>query len=349
MNKQASTVLFIGDPHFQVSNLQDVNLFIPAIVKLAAKRRPDIILVAGDLLHTHERLHTTVLNKAYEFIDEMRKIATTYVLVGNHDYISNTQFLTNNHWMNSLKEWDGVEIVDSVVDMTHNGNRFVMVPYVYPGRFREAIETRTDDVGSAACIFAHQEFKGCKMGAIVSEHGDEWGIDQPLVVSGHIHSKQRPQANVYYPGTPMQIAFGESEDNIVPFFTFVDGKLQGDVEEIRLDLPGKSILYMEADALKKYEVPQDGGKIRITLSGDPSEFKSVKQTKKYKDLVESGVKIVFKASSERTESVEKRTDITETDFMEILNAMVTSEKNLHLLKAYDQIVHNRDSCDAFFL
>jgi DNA repair exonuclease SbcCD nuclease subunit len=348
MNNQTSTVLFIGDPHFQVSNLQDVNIFIPEVVKLAKERKPDIILVAGDLLHTHERLHTTVLNKAYEFIDEMRKITRTYVLVGNHDYISNTQFLSTNHWMNSLKEWDGVEIVDSVVDMTHNGNRFVMVPYVYPGRFKEAIATKTDNVDSAACIFAHQEFKGCKMGAIVSEHGDEWGIDMPLVVSGHIHSKQRPQSNVYYPGTPMQIAFGESEDNIVPLFTFKGGKLDGDAEEIRLNLPGKSIIYMDADSLKEYLPPPTGDKVRITLSGEPSDFKSLRQTKKYKDLVESGVKIVFKATKDERTG-EQRSDIAATDFMEILNTMVTSEKNIPLLEAYDLIVHNRESCDVFFL
>jgi DNA repair exonuclease SbcCD nuclease subunit len=343
---KTTTVLFIGDPHFQISNLADVNLFIPEVVKLATARSPDLILIAGDLLHTHERLHTTVLNKAYEFIDEMRKITKTYVLVGNHDYVSNTQFLTNNHWMNSLKEWDNLEIIDSVKDITHNGNRFVLVPYVYPGRFAEAIATETDSVTSAACLFAHQEFKGCKMGAIESVVGDEWGRDMPLVVSGHIHSKQRPQPNVYYPGTPMQIAFGESENNIVPLLTFTDGKLTREVEEIPLDLPGKCILYMDIDALGDYELEGED-KVRITLSGDHSEFKSIKQTKKYKDLVESGVKIVFKANKEQDR--EQRTDISATDFMEILNTMITSERNVALMTAYDRIVHNKEASDVFFL
>ena len=341
-----TTVLFIGDPHFQISNLADVNLFIPEVVKLATARSPDLILIAGDLLHTHERLHTTVLNKAYEFIDEMRKITKTYVLVGNHDYVSNTQFLTNNHWMNSLKEWANLEIIDSVKDMTHNGNRFVLVPYVYPGRFAEAIATETDSVTSAACLFAHQEFKGCKMGAIESVVGDEWGRDMPLVVSGHIHSKQRPQPNVYYPGTPIQIAFGESENNIVPLLTFTDGKLAREIEEIPLDLPGKCILYMNTDALCDYELEGED-KVRITLSGDHSEFKSIKQTKKYKDLVESGVKIVFKANKEQDR--EQRTDISATDFMEVLNTMVTSERSVALMTAYDRIVHNKEASDVFFL
>ena len=37
------------------------------------------------------------------------------------------------------------------------------------------------------------------MGAIVSVDGDQWGLDDPYVVSGHIHSKQPPQENIYYP------------------------------------------------------------------------------------------------------------------------------------------------------
>ncbi len=35
----------------------------------------------------------------------------------------------------------------------------------------------------------------------------------PLVISGHIHSEQRPQKNIFYPGSVIQHALGESEDN----------------------------------------------------------------------------------------------------------------------------------------
>ena len=58
-------VLFIGDPHIQVANLPEVEIFMKRLVKLATERVPDLIIIAGDLLHTHERLHTLALNKAY--------------------------------------------------------------------------------------------------------------------------------------------------------------------------------------------------------------------------------------------------------------------------------------------
>ena len=78
--------LFIGDPHIQVGNIQDVNLLIERLINLAKEKKPTFIVIGGDVLHDHERLHTLALNKAYELIDNMRIIAPTYILVGNHDY-----------------------------------------------------------------------------------------------------------------------------------------------------------------------------------------------------------------------------------------------------------------------
>ena len=97
-------VLFIGDPHFKIDNIPEVEVFINKVTELTENKKPDFIVIAGDLLHTHERLHTIALNKAYDFIDKMRTISPTYVLVGNHDMCNNSQFLTENHWMNGLKK-----------------------------------------------------------------------------------------------------------------------------------------------------------------------------------------------------------------------------------------------------
>jgi len=350
-----TTVLAIGDQHFQESNMVEVEMFINKIEALAKSKQPDIIVCLGDLLHTHERLYSDALNKACEFVDRMRSITKTYVLVGNHDmcfgkdtlflssdgenvikvqdikvgnmllgidktprkvlritsginqmykviqkyaisyivsknhYLSlmlsdmysksneiidisvesylnspiknklcgfkvsngliiktpiiihkiptdnyygfsvdkdrrilledgtvvhncnNQQFLTDNHWLNCLKKWKNVVIVDRPVTETIDDELFVFCPYVFPGRFTEALNTLDIDWKNASGIFAHQEFAGCKMGAIVSVEGDKWPVDNPYVISGHIHSKQIIQENIYYTGSAMQHAFGESE------------------------------------------------------------------------------------------------------------------------------------------
>ena len=86
-------LIVIGDPHFKTSNVPDTDEFIEKIYNLAQDTQPDRIIILGDLLHEHERLHTIPLNKAYEFVKKMAMISKTYILVGNHDMINNQQFL----------------------------------------------------------------------------------------------------------------------------------------------------------------------------------------------------------------------------------------------------------------
>ena len=262
--KTITTVLFIGDPHFMVTNIPEVEIFIERITKLATDKKPDLIIIAGDLLHTHERLHTLPLNKAYEFVDKMRKITKTYVLVGNHDYIQNQQFLTENHWMNGMKEWSDTVIVDSVITEIINNVVFTFVPYVPPGRFQEALETISSSSWKKSdCIFAHQEFFGCKMGAIVSVEGDKWPLDYPEIISGHIHSKQKPQNNIYYSGSAMQHAFGESTKNIIAYLKFEPNQKGYKLDEIDLNLPRKKIVYMDVENIDDYELPKEEEKDKI--------------------------------------------------------------------------------------
>lgn len=553
-----TTVLFIGDPHFQVNNMPEVELFMEKIINLATEKQPDRIVIAGDILHTHERLHTLALNKAYELVDNMRLIAKTYVLVGNHDYClgkdvpvllwdssvkmsqeikvgdiligddglprnvinthtgisqlyrvqqldgddyivtenhtlslkcgfhksifwntpkkcwvikwldklsctlksklfainyrdpncysryisrtieeareaaenfmdaiqdidivditvkkylqvpknvrkrlygyklemfkepyksrtsinvsaieqgeyygfaidgnhrfllgdftvthncNNQQFLTDNHWMNGMKEWNNTIVVDNVISETINEEKFVFVPYVPPGRFEEALNTLRGKWQDASCIFAHQEFAGCKMGAIISVEGDKWSLENPYVVSGHIHSRQVPQKNIYYSGSAMQHAFGESEKNIIAYLT-ISG-INYECEEIDLKLPRKKIVYMDVEDIDNYEVPKTEDTIKVTVSGNYDEFKALKKTKKYKNLLEQGVKVVFKAKKLNKTKKEinkegEEVDIVDevqssgTDFKAILGSIITDQKNPYLLKAYELIVNGKE-------
>ena len=332
------SIIAIGDPHFKVDNIQEVDMFIEKIEKLCLEKQPDIIICLGDLLHTHERLHTTPLNKAYEFIERMRKITLTYVIVGNHDYIQNQQFLTDNHWMNGMKEWTDVIIVDKVIHDKQKGIKIALTPYVPPGRFEEALNTNSDNWKDVNCIFAHQEFYGCKMGAIVSVEGDRWDLNNPLVVSGHIHSKQTPQPNIYYTGSAMQHAFGESEKNIIAFITYNEDKSYN-IEEIDLQLPRKKIIYMNMDNINTYLVKEkNDDDIKITLTGNYDEFKAFKKSEKYKQLTNDGTKVVFKVKKEKEKEKEKKED-TNCDFKKNLYNLISSD--VQMLEFYELIINNK--------
>lgn len=337
----SASVIFIGDPHFQVSNIEEVDIFITKITELVAKRKPDIVVIGGDLLHTHERLHTIAMNKAYEFVDKMRTITKTYVLVGNHDYIQNQQFLTNNHWMNAMKDWTNVVIVDKVICKTINNEKLVFVPYVPPGRFVDALDTIGDEWRDASCIFAHQEFYGCKMGAIVSEEGDKWSLDNPCVVSGHIHSRQILQKNIYYSGSAMQHAFGESEKNIIACLDIC--KRTYSLDEVDLSLPRKKIVYVDTETIDEFVIPNDTeDKIKVSVSGNYNEFKALKKTKKYKELIKKGLKVVFKPKRldnvlTNTDNMSYNVEDERVEFVNILDSIIKRENNEYLKKIYTTV------------
>ena len=335
-------IIAVGDPHFQISNIVDVEIFINKIEELAKREKPDLIVILGDVLHTHERVHTIPLNKAYDFVDRMRLITLTYVLVGNHDMTSNQIYLTDDHWMNGMKEWENVVIVDNVKYLELNGEKFTFCPYVFPGRFQEALNTTGDGWKDSSIIFAHQEFAGCKMGPIISVEGDNWPLDFPNVISGHIHSKQTPQKNIYYCGSAMQHAFGESEENIIPIITTTGCNY--DLEEIDLHMPRKKIVYMDVNDIDSYAIPAKDAEdtIKLTVDGLYDEFKAFKKTAKYKEITDSGVKIVFKAKKIKKDSIDKlEVQNGENDFESILYDLVKREKNSFLTQAYELIVNNK--------
>lgn len=357
MSERTITTIAIGDPHFQINNIADVDTFIERINTLIRYENPTFIVCLGDVLHTHERLHTTPLNRAYKFVDTLRLVAPTFVLVGNHDMFNNQQYLAEDgHWMGAMKEWDNVTIVDKPTISKFGDHLFTFVPYVPNGRFIEALGTLGDEWKKSTTIFAHQEFYGCKMGAIQSTDGDKWSVDFPLVISGHIHSKQRPQQNIYYTGSSIQQAFGENDESTVTHITFTS-VTEHILRDISLNMPRKKIVYKDMEDIDTYEPPKSQDKIKVTLSGTCEQFKSFKKTKKYKDLTEGGVKVVFKPKKISIEKDisqnqgEKSITTIDADFTRILLEMVNNQKNPYLVQAFEHVVNNKeiDSSNILFL
>ena len=330
-------IVAIGDTHFKVDNMNIVDKLIEEIVSKLTLLKPDLIVLLGDILHDHERLHTLALNRALDFINKLRNISKVFVLVGNHDMINHDQFLSDQHWMNALKQWDNVCIVDKVehLECSEIDANFIFCPYVAPGRFQEALETHEFDWRESDIIFAHQEFKGCKMGAIISEDGDEWDIDDPFVISGHIHSKQSPQDNIMYPGSSMQVAYGESNENIILIVDYNDGEIE--LTEQILNIPRKRIVYIDTDSFDQYEPPTTEDEIKITIKGKYTDFKAIKKTSKYKKLVKMGFKISYKHEKLDITTDKKKAEVK--DFTNVLESLVKSSSDEFLNKAYDKLLN----------
>lgn len=322
--------LFIGDPHIKQDNSDEVDILINEIERIFKEELPDYIVVGGDVMHYHERLYTQSLNKSLDFFKKLTSLTYTFVLVGNHDYINNSEFLSENHWMNSLKNWPNIEIVDKVIDKDY----YMLCPYVYPGRFIEALETKTKDWKDKKFIFAHQEFKGCKMGAIVSSTGDEWDEKYPFVISGHIHDNQKIGENILYPGTPLQHAFGDTDKRVICIINYNHSNTN--IKEIELNVPKKRIIKTTIENLKDVNTKcNENTKIKLDVSTE--EFKLFKESKEYKDLLKKGVKIQIQKRKNEKNINDKDKDNKENDFVSILKNLIKDEEDL-VKKIFNDII-----------
>lgn len=380
-----SRVLCIGDPHFRVKNIADVNLYIANITVLAQKLQPDFIVCHGDLLHEHEKIHTLILNKAYEFLRAMIAVAPTFLLVGNHDMINASQFLSPHHWMGGLKEWKGLTVVDQIVcyrplksnpektGARWTGETFYMAPYVPPGRFVEALNTPVIDIStsvsppeslptpewlSATAIFGHQEFKGCKMGALISEIGDPWPLDYPLCIMGHIHDKQMPQSNILYVGSSAQHGYGETGDKTVALVTFKKTETKSEepsprdewtfsLEEFDLGLPKRTILtfsVLEAQAFLSTSLGELTEYTKLKISGTYAEIKAFRDSKLHQEVLKRGAKISFKHEERQVKSHSELTRdrlsgaVKVKDFSGILADLVAAEKSSLLSTLHQELL-----------
>ena len=293
-------VFVIGDIHYKASTLFEGEIFTEKVINAVSVSQPDFIVILGDTLDTHEVVRVQPFNLACQLIEELSNIAPVYVIIGNHDYINNSQFLTTNHIFNPLKKWDNVFVVDEPVFHTYKDYSFVFCPYVEPGRFVEALDhlvSGGEMWDLADCIFAHQEFKGCKMGAFISDAGDDWDENYPAVISGHIHDAQTVGENIFYPGSAIQHAFGESPDKNMwevvfgglgepPFFF---------IQKINLGMKGKKIIALNVSEIESFDAKiLDKFHVKLTLSGTTEQFKLFRKTPKYSELQRKGIKFSYK-------------------------------------------------------
>lgn len=286
------TSLVIGDPHFKVSNGRDTDAMVEAILLQAQTLQPDMIVVLGDTLDRHETIHVSPLTRSIKFLAQLMAVAPTFLLIGNHDLKNNRQYLSEEHPFSALKSWGPrMTVVDTTILTQIQDQTFVFVPYVPPGRFLEALNT-VSGWEAATAIFAHQEFRGAQMGAIISVDGDEWPLTAPYVITGHIHDYQELQANILYTGTPIQHAFGDRHDKSIFYFTF-RSPLDRDYQRIDLGLPRKQIVRISCAEVSTY-TPPTNYELKIIISGTSGEIKAIMKHPQIDVWKRAGYRIVYK-------------------------------------------------------
>lgn len=334
-------IFVIGDPHFKTNNSEETNEMSEKILKHIHSTNPDAVVCLGDVLDRHETIHVGPLQRSIDLFQKIAIQYPLYILIGNHDRPSNQVYLTEEHPFTALKLWKNTTIVDKVMQDKIKDTPFLFVPYVAPGRFMEAIETLVpkEEINKFECIFAHQEFKGAKMGIVESIVGDSWSEEYPLVISGHIHDFDELGSNIIYTGTPIQHGFGDREDKGVFVFTFGDSGIQ--YEKIDLELPKKKIVHISCSEISLLKKLDSSYYYKIIISGTPEELKTIKLGPFLQMLPKS--KIVYKTISSINPS-KQLLDFDSKSFLELLYEEIESKEDYELVNTYHELfgaVENR--------
>ena len=317
------SVLVIGDPHFKVNNTVDIDEMTIQLMTIIKEKKPDMVVVLGDILDRHENIHMTPLIKAVHLLRQIQDLVPLYVIIGNHDRKNNKVYLNEEHPFTALKYWNNTTVVDTVKLVTFKNLKFTLVPYVAPGLFLEALNT-VENWQDSVCIFCHQEFKGAQMGAFTSVEGDDWHINNPYIISGHIHDYQKIQNNILYLGTPIQHSFGDSSNKKIALIQFDQSIKHHDelrIEKIKLKLKLKRNIHLSPDEVDTYQL-DDSIQAKIIITGTLMETKLLMKNANIEKWRKQGIKVVFK---------NKASDIQ-------LTQHIANESFTSLL--YDNIKHN---------
>ena len=106
---------------------------------------------------------------------------------------------------------------------------------------------------------------------------------------------------------------------------------------------------MDIDDVNDFNCEQESeNKIKVSISGVYEEFKTFKKTKKYKEMLDKGIKVVFKPK--RIETKLKNQSIQDNinsnkdsnNFKQILETMIEKQDNIWLKEVYELVINNRE-------
>jgi DNA repair exonuclease SbcCD nuclease subunit len=307
-------IVAIGDLHFKKDTPAMTDLVISKITEQIVKIRPDIVVLLGDILDTMEKIDMKTQNKAVKFIKHMASLKSNadefinvVVVIGNHERPDSTNFLTEDSSFYALKGFPNIHIADRVLSMNwetvgvKEKMRFVFVPYVAPGEFHRALDTLEDKVMDPKCtpytIFCHQEFRGVQIGRYKSKEGDEWPLENPLIISGHIHTRQQVQPNIFYPGTPYQISFHDNTDKVFVIAEYAVGK-SPNVNIVPLDIRRKRIITLTPAEVDSF-VPPPNCDVQVDIVGSNAEIKALNATGLIPKMRSRGVSVSLSTKSDK--------------------------------------------------
>lgn len=203
-------VVFISDVHFGVrngslewnDNIKNYfnEFFIPHVKNIQKRGRKVIVVVAGDYFDSRQHIDINVMNTACDVMEELTKVCSVYMLVGNHDIYKNNELDVTS--LRCLKNIKKVCIIDKISKVViKNDVKFLFVPWV--GEYKKENTIITEHKDSVNFIVMHTEIAGMTYDnnrPIIN--GVNMDVcDSCKIISGHIHKRQETKKG-FYLGSP---------------------------------------------------------------------------------------------------------------------------------------------------
>lgn len=260
------------------------------IEAIVASRRPDALIVSGDVCHTSQP-SAAVLTMLSEAIVRLRRACPDMAIVmtaGNHDSASRHEVFRmpwralGVHMVGSL---DRDNPSGHIIDIAGKG-RVVAVPYVNErslpeGFFQSVIDLAREGDGASVplVLMAHTTVGGCDftghdnaseltVGGIESLSLAQMGTGYDYLALGHIHNAQTLRGShgrARYSGTPLAVNFDERFDHTVSLVTIDAAGAVPEVETVAIDNP-RPLVTLPAEGFADPE-----SALRL-LSGFPADI-----------------------------------------------------------------------------
>ena len=182
-----SKILFIGDPHLKINNLEQGLNFLNWINEITELYKPDVVCNLGDTFDSHAVLRAEMLTEFKYHVEKVTKICPYWYVLGNHDQSS-----PKSSKYHALQAYNipNLTVFDKITQLSG----ITIVPYVQtPADF----PLKTNKI-----VITHNTFIGADYGFKKEEYGvDADAVSAEIIISGHIHKRQT-FGKVTYPGTP---------------------------------------------------------------------------------------------------------------------------------------------------
>jgi hypothetical protein len=259
-------ILITADLHLSENPRDEYrHQFMHGLVGIVKRRKPDALLILGDLTQEKDRHSSVLVNSVVNHLDLLADECPVGVLMGNHDY-ANESFpffaflgrIPNVTWIDRVM--DGARLPNGLARVLGNA---LFLPHTrsYQEDWAEAIPA----FGSFKWIFAHNTFNGANVGFGRELEGIPLDIfpRKARVVSGDIHVPQT-FGPITYVGAPYTVNYG---DDYKPRLLAIEG---GDAHSVSVaSWPQKRLITIndvaDLDALSETLNAGDLCKVRASI------------------------------------------------------------------------------------